>query len=339
VGSIDDLDDGVILHVKIDGERRLLTSHVPHVRTSVLGDATVDFVTTPIGAAPQPLADGATIRGVADPNPFDALSQLADLKTDFAAASRSLGNAGDEVANLARRVNEAFGSDTEEGRVKRLLDTTEVAMAQFAQTMGSINEILGDEPTVAHTQPGALPPANGQPVLNRQPLPNGQAPANGQPPIDGRQMRQRIRQGLNELPDAIREMRITMEQFRVVLDSANKNFKNLEGFTEPLGQKGEEIANSIIDAVEGLDHLVEEFTVLSQALNSREGTIGQLIHNPQLYENLNRLIYNANQVVVQVNDLALRLRPVIADARIFMDKIATEPGRLVTGGINPSVVK
>ena len=350
VASIEDLDDGVILHVNIDGDRRLLTNHVPHVRTSVLGDATIDFSSSPTNAPPQPLADGATIPGVVDPNPFDALAQLADLKTDFAEASRSLGNAGDEVAKLARRVNEAFGSETEVGRVDRLLDTTEEAMAQFSRTMGSINEILGDEPIVAQNPlPG--PPVNGQQMLNRQPLPNDQRPeldqqpSNVQPPtnipapVDGQQMRQRIRQGLNELPEAIREMRITMQQFRVVLESANKNFQNLEGFTEPLGRRGEEIANSVVDAVDGLDRLVEEFTVLSQALNSREGTLGQFIHNPQLYENLNRLIHNANQVVIQINDLTLKLRPIVNDARVFTDKVAREPGRVVTGGLNPSVIK
>ncbi len=79
--------------------------------------------------------------------------------------------------------------------------------------------------------------------------------------------------------------------------------------------------------------------MLSQALNNREGTIGQLIHDPQLYENMNRLMRNANQVVVQVNDLTLRLRPVLNDVRVFMDKVAREPGRVVTGGLNPSVVK
>jgi phospholipid/cholesterol/gamma-HCH transport system substrate-binding protein len=350
VASIDDLDNGVVLHVNIDGNRRLLTSHVPHVRTSVLGDATIDFATALTNAPPQPIADGATIPGVVDPNPFDSIARLGDLQDDIEQTMHALTRAGNEVADLAQRVDEAFGTETEEGRVKRLLDTTEVAMAQFGQTMGAINEILGDEPVVAQAPEFNVPP-NGQQLLNRQPLPNGQQPlleqppattqpsTNGQPPVDGRQMRQRIRQGLNELPEAIREMRVTMEQFRVVLESANKNFQNLEGFTEPLGQRGEEIANSIVDAVDGLDRLVEDFTVLSQALNSREGTLGQLIHNRQLYENLNRLVHNANQVIVQVNDLAFRLRPVVENAKVFTDKIAREPGRLVTGGLNPSVVK
>ena len=79
--------------------------------------------------------------------------------------------------------------------------------------------------------------------------------------------------------------------------------------------------------------------MLTQALNNREGTIGQLIHDPQLYENLNRLMCNANQVFVQVNELTLRLRPVVDDARVFTDKVAREPGRIITGGLNPSPIK
>jgi hypothetical protein len=34
-----------------------------------------------------------------------------------------------------------------------------------------------------------------------------------------------------------------------------------------------------------------------------------------------------------------RLKPVIADARIFMDKIAQEPGRIISGAVRPSTVK
>jgi hypothetical protein len=29
----------------------------------------------------------------------------------------------------------------------------------------------------------------------------------------------------------------------------------------------------------------------------------------------------------------------VNDARVFMDKVAREPGRIVTGGLNPSLTK
>jgi phospholipid/cholesterol/gamma-HCH transport system substrate-binding protein len=152
-------------------------------------------------------------------------------------------------------------------------------------------------------------------------------------------MRQRLRQGLNELPDAIREFRATLQQSQGVLQSAERNFKNLEGFTEPLGQKGGDIAASILKAIEGLDQLVKDLGDVAQALNNREGTVGQLIHDRKVYDNLNVLMFNLNKVLGDIDELTFNLKPVIHNARIFLDKVATEPGRLIGGAINPSVVK
>jgi phospholipid/cholesterol/gamma-HCH transport system substrate-binding protein len=116
--------------------------------------------------------------------------------------------------------------------------------------------------------------------------------------------------------------------------------RNLEGFTEPLGQKGEEIAATLIEAIQGLDQLVRDFSSLTEALNNREGTIGRLIHDPQVYENLNRLMCNANVVLGQLNDFIVSLRPIRDDIRAFTDKIAREPGRLVRGAVaEPSYTK
>jgi phospholipid/cholesterol/gamma-HCH transport system substrate-binding protein len=353
VESVEDKDDRVIIYTAIDSDRELMTGHVPHVRTSMLGDATIEFMRNRSVPAGQPLTDDAVVIGVVDENPLESLAKLGDLKNEFAEASASLAHAGDEVAKLAERVNEAFGGDAEQGRVTRLLDTTETAMEQFARTMTAMNEIIGDPPQEA-AQPiermqFRQPVQEIQPLPNAQPLPNnpqqpagqpqiGQQPL-GQEPIDGPLMRQRIRQGLNEMPEAVREARITMQQFRETLELANTNLRNLEGFTEPLGQKGEEIAATLIRAIDGLDTLVRDFTQLTNALNNRQGTIGRLIHDAQAYENLNRLMCNANIVLGQINDFVISLRPIRDDVRAFTDKIAREPGRIVTGGINPSLTK
>jgi phospholipid/cholesterol/gamma-HCH transport system substrate-binding protein len=152
-------------------------------------------------------------------------------------------------------------------------------------------------------------------------------------------MRRKLREGLNELPDAVRDMRATMNEFRVVLQSAEKNFKNLEGFTEPLGQKGTDITSALMRAVNGLDRLVIDFSAITQALSNRRGTIGQLLYDAKAYDNFNILMMNANTVLADFHDITFRLKPVINDARIFMDKVATEPGRLIIGGLNPSPIK
>ncbi|MEX2306947.1 MAG: MlaD family protein [Pirellulales bacterium] len=336
VESIVDEEDGVLLKAEIDGDRPLYPDYEPRVRTTVLGDATIDFRTKPLRPGAQPVPDGYDFSGEVEPNPFDAIANFADLKDEFESAARSLGEAGAEVSKLAERVNRAFGDETEEGRVTRLLDTTERAMNQFAQTMTSFNEIIGDQPIEAR-QP--VQPFNGQPPLIGQPPIEGAPPANGQPPIEGPEMRRRLRQSLYELPDAVREARIMMQEFRDTLELADKNLRNLEGFTGPLGERGGEIADSMVRAVEGLDRMVEDFSVLTQAINNREGTIGRLIYEPQVYENLNRLMCNANTVLEQIHQLAQRLRPIVEDARIFMYKIAKEPGRLISGAVDPSPIK
>ena len=313
VKSIEDKDGGVLLKADIDGNRPLFADNEPHIRTTVLGDATIDFLSRRPAPGAQPVAGGTIFQGRVDPNPFDSLGQLGDLKEQFSNASRSLSDAGDEVAKLAKRVNSALGDETGEtqGRVTRLLDSTEVAMTQFAATMKSFNEIIGDVP-LAGQPPGA------------------------QPPADGQQLRQRIRQGLNELPDAIHEFRVTMQESRTVLQSADKNLKNLEGFTEPLRQKGGDIAESLLKVVNGLDRLVEDFGSVARALNSREGTIGKLIHDPRVYNDLNQLMFNVNDVLNRIAELTFNLKPVVHDARIFMDKVSTEPGRIISGAIDPS---
>jgi phospholipid/cholesterol/gamma-HCH transport system substrate-binding protein len=341
VDKIEDQGDGVLLKARIDGNRPLYPRYVPTVRTTVLGDATIDFKTAPLAPDDQPVPDGYVFNGGVAPNPFDAIADFASLKDEFASAARSLGEAGDEVSKLAERVNKAFGDETEEGRVSRLMETTENAMHQFSATMAAFNEIIGDVP-VDSGQPidarrfEAQPPFPAQPPVHAQPpagvQPQGVQPPGIEPPVEGPEMRRRLRQGLNELPDAIRE-------FRQTLELADRNLRNLEGFTEPLGQKGEAIADALIRAVDGVDRLIEDFNLLVQALNSREGTIGRLIHEPQTYENLNRLMCNANTVLGQIHELAQRLRPVVEDARTFMDKLAREPGRVVTGGLNPSPIK
>jgi phospholipid/cholesterol/gamma-HCH transport system substrate-binding protein len=53
--------------------------------------------------------------------------------------------------------------------------------------------------------------------------------------------------------------------------------------------------------------------------------VGQLVNNPELYNNV-------NNAVLQVNTLIKELRPIINDARVFTDKIARHPETLGVRG-------
>lgn len=335
VNSIEEQADGLLLKAEINSNRPLYAEYEPHIRTTVIGDATIDFEFDfkhkRLAADAQPVPDGYEFRGAADESPFDAIAKFGSLQQDFAEAAHSLNQAGTEVSKLAATLNKTLGDDRNEGKLSRLVETTDRAMKQFEITLTAFNEILGDTP--GSTAPiNVARPLDGQPPLNQQP------PA-GTPPASGQDMRRKLREGLNELPDAVRDMRATMNQFRVVLQSAEKNFKSLEGFTEPLGQKGTDITSALLKAVNGIDRMATDFNSVTQALGNRQSTFGQLLYDRKAYDNFNTLMLNANTVLADIHDITFRLKPVIQDARIFMSKIATEPGRIVTGGLNPSNVK
>ena len=97
------------------------------------------------------------------------------------------------------------------------------------------------------------------------------------------------------------DVRDVAKDIQSPIEAIDRNLKNLEGFTEPLGRNGEQVSRSLIDGLNGLSRIVEEVTVLIEALNSRDGTIGRLIHDPAVYDNLNRVLCNSNQVVLQIN--------------------------------------
>jgi hypothetical protein len=97
VSSIEDRDDRIVVHSNIEEGRRLFPQYACQVRTSVLGDATVDFVTKPIPAGALPLTDGAIVQGEVVGNPLD---MFANLQGDLQVTIKSLGDAGNEVANL-----------------------------------------------------------------------------------------------------------------------------------------------------------------------------------------------------------------------------------------------
>ena len=335
VKSIEEQSDGMLILAEINSNRPLYPEYVPHIRTTVIGDATIDFEfdfkRNRLPADAQPVVDGYVFRGSADESPFDAIAKFGNLQQDFAEAAHSLNQAGNEVSKLAAKLNNTIGDGNNPGNLSRLVETTDRAMRQFETTLASFNEILGDPP--GGVQTNVARPLNGQ-APGTQPPP----PAGTQPP-SGQEMRRKLRDGLSELPDAVRDMRATMSQFRVVLNSAEKNFKNLEGFTEPLGQKGTDITTALLRAVGGLDQLVTDFNAITAAVSNRRGTIGQLLYDGKAYDNFNILMGNANVVLADIHDITFRLKPVIQDARIFMDKVATEPGRIITGGLNPSPVK
>lgn len=307
VTDVDFDDDGVVITADVSKDVNLFTSDMVRVQpSSILGDAVISF-STPSEARGQPkiaIPEGTLIRGQVVPSPIDV---LVDLQMDIGPAIKSLGEAGESVTELASRLNNALGEDLGEERINDFLDRATVALDEFSMSMAKVSEAAD-----------AIDSLVGDPQLQAD-----------------------IKTIVNDIPKLMTEARGVVQQAFVAVgsldaavNSANRNLQNVEGLTKPLGERGAQITQSLISSIDNLDLVMADAGRFTKMLIESEGTLGTLVNDRELYDNLNTVICNANSVIIRVNELAKQLRPVINDARVITDKVAREPGRILSGALN-----
>lgn len=135
----------------------------------------------------------------------------------------------------------------------------------------------------------------------------------------------RLKDASNQLPELIRNSREAVAEAHKIMVSFDKNLQNVDKFTSALGEQGQILMTRLAQSTEKLDLLAEELLLLTQRINRGEGTLGQLVRNRELYDNLNRTVAN-------VEALSRNLRPIMDDLRIFTDTIARHPEKLGVRG-------
>lgn len=141
-------------------------------------------------------------------------------------------------------------------------------------------------------------------------------------------LNKRLQEALQGLPETLTESRALIERMQSVVDKADRNLENLEGFTGPLGEKGEQLVANLETSTENLSEMIEQLARLARAANNPDGSLGQLMTNPELYQNLNAAADN-------IQEISTKLKPIINDVRVFTDKIARDPRILgVKGALN-----
>jgi phospholipid/cholesterol/gamma-HCH transport system substrate-binding protein len=144
--------------------------------------------------------------------------------------------------------------------------------------------------------------------------------------IGDKETQKQMREAIKEMPQMIKDTHETVLKMRDTVAVVDRNLKNLEGFTKPLGERGDALIDNLDRGTEKLDRLVNEMLKFSQALNSSEGTVGQLVNNPELYQHINRAARN-------IDEISRQLKPIVDDARVFSDKIARHPEMLGVRGV------
>jgi phospholipid/cholesterol/gamma-HCH transport system substrate-binding protein len=139
------------------------------------------------------------------------------------------------------------------------------------------------------------------------------------------QMRQKLREGVDQVPELMRQSRDTLTRMNRSLNLLDENLQNMKQFTAPLGQQGMGVFSRLDGSLQKLDLVLDDVHRFSTALNSQQGSLGQLLNNPDLYNNL-------SQAAANVDQLSQQLRPILNDARVFTDKIARHPEMLGVRG-------
>ncbi len=142
------------------------------------------------------------------------------------------------------------------------------------------------------------------------------------------QVRDDLKRAMRDLPGLLDDTRGAVTGIEQAMRLVDSNLKNLEGLTRPLGERGDAIVGNIDSSIAQLNGLLAQVELFSRSLNSREGTLGQLINNPDVYLELNQAAQN-------INEITQRLKPIVEDARIFSDKIARHPGVIIRDAVKP----
>ncbi len=137
--------------------------------------------------------------------------------------------------------------------------------------------------------------------------------------------REKIRETIDGLPQLMVDLQSTVKGIGSTVDSADRNLRNLEGLTKPLGERGEQMVMQLDKTIGRLDEVLSQAGQFAAALNQSDGTIGRLVKDPQVYEEL-------AQAAANINRISKELRPIVDDVRVFTDKIARHPEQLGVRG-------
>ncbi len=291
VVKVELLDEGGALVIaEIDRDRKLFDDEICRINRTLFGDSVLEFVKIRDWDGPKKEIELNTrLDGIVAPDPIQV---VGNLEQNLSNAINSVGATSDRLGGFINKVDLLIGSEEEVLLRKQRIDAIVEKTFLTADAITRLADTANDL-------------------------------------IGDPQIRAELKATLEQMPELMQETRLAIGRMNQSMDLVDKNLSNVEEFTAILGKQGGETLVRLNGSVDKLDRLMTEVLVFSQSLNDSKGTIGQLVHNPELYHSVNRAVKN-------IEELTQELRPIVNDARIFSDKIARHPELLgVRGAIKP----
>ncbi len=287
---------GVIVTVHIDSNRKIRRDEMPQLKRSLLGvggDTTIEFVRVrnPGRAGIVPVKDGAT------DVPSGAMIEGKAAEDPLSAFGNLEGNLGSTMQSLART------SDEIGMLARRVNDLIQNNDEQLVRIVGKAEVALDNISAAANGANNLI----GDPVL-----------------------RQNVLKISTDLPQTLAQMNKVMASMQDAFATVDRNMRNVEGLTKPLGERGSQLITNIEQATQNINRMILDLNSLTNAIRNSDGSLGRLINDPKLYEQLSETLAN-------VNCLSKDLKPILDNAKVLTDKLARHPETLgIRGALKPS---
>ena len=309
VASVKNKERFVELTLKIDSGESIFANEVCEIGTaSLLGDAVIDFMP---GRDPTPgaaLPDNGEVNAdkvVIERSPVEMIDVVIDLETQVQTTLKTIQSASESVDNAAKKADEIIGGlqnaiSNEGGSIQEFLEKARSLSATTEMLIGNGNVFFENINDIV-----------GDPVV-----------------------KQGLAEAVINLGTLLDTTANTVNSFKDVSAVAKENLDNITSFTSALGEQGPRAIEKIQNSLDDISSLLAEIGTIADGENS-QGTIGKLLNDPELYNNLNDTARNARDISSQLMPIIIQLQPLMNDVRYAVDGIARDPGQLgVRGALN-----
>lgn len=333
--------EGVLLRLAMDADRKISHEYIPRISTGsvITGDATLEFVRADPQALmaifpnvedreliPEPFTDSEYIRyGRKAKDPFNVLFEMeSEMQTTMQSirqAGESIEQAGQGFAVMVQDVQNAVGTSDEQ--FERVANQAVDALEEFQGAMREVRTLLGD-PEMNENLDNAIEML--PQVLEEAQVTFSTFQGAGDQLKKVGVAAEKTVSGADEAVASIRDAAKSADRS---FQGAERAIANFEEFSEPLGERGEELVTQVLRTMRNADSALSEIRTFTSALNNNDGSLRRLLEDEELYWQIRRLMSNVEQA-------SSRIRPILDDVRIFTDKIARDPRQL---GVRGAITK
>lgn len=315
IGRVTDVellnDGGVRLTMQVDQDKPLFRREAPRIGPGslVTGDANLEFVA-------RDDADPTLIRefdtngdGVLGPEELEVANQ--QIEDDEYLSNGQV--ARDPLAALAAA----------EERLGSAFSAVQDASLRFSQLVDNLNGMLNNNDdqfrrilTKTETMVGNIDLA----ARDMHDL------------FGDEQSKQKLRTAIDKLPGVVENIELaaadardTMASFKNAGDRAERVLAGVEEIVQPLAERSDAFAENLVGITDKLDSFLLELNAVAEMLSRGEGTVGKLLREDEIYLKL-------RDSVERFELLTRRIEPIVADARVAVDKVARDPSILGVRG-------